>query len=86
MLKYTGDGEQCRARSVPATGLSPITLPDGTVALEAVVTVPTTRWFSFLRSTMDPSAAFSEMARCFSVVHGSGECWGGQPSEEESLP
>src|ERR1019366_5813772 len=32
-----------RVTSVPATGLSVITLPDATVPLEAVVTVPTTR-------------------------------------------
>src|ERR1019366_3188787 len=38
--RFTADP---RVTSVPATGLSPITLPDATVPLEAVVTVPTTR-------------------------------------------
>ena len=32
-----------RITIVPATGLSLITLPDGTVLLAAIVTVPTTR-------------------------------------------
>src|ERR1039457_3465280 len=38
--RFTADP---RATSVPATGLSLITLPDATVLLEAVVSVPTTR-------------------------------------------
>src|ERR1019366_4732490 len=38
--RFTADP---RATSVPATGLSLITLPDATVLLEAVVTVPTIR-------------------------------------------